>query len=63
MWVHTKKTPVPHMYIVTNVSKLGVPERTIKASIQTLIRKGYIRRPVRLSKCASYIQLRTMQAD
>ena len=52
-----KKKPLPMLMIVKNMSKMQIPECTIKASIRTLVRKGFLRKAV--GRQATFIVLRT----
>lgn len=59
LWVHTKKTTVPFKEISIEMTKRGVPHKTIEYSIKILMSKGYLRRSVGGGNGkASFVQLR-----
>jgi predicted transcriptional regulator len=57
-WAHRKKTPIPLKLIISTMGKKGtIPPTTIKA-INSLLKKGYIRRAVTISNKSYFVQLR-----
>ena len=57
-WVHLKKTPVPHQEIIANLKTKGVKYFTVINALNSLLKKGYIRRAVVISNRTFYVQLR-----
>lgn len=58
VWAHENKTPIPLKLIIETMHKAGViPATTIKA-LNSLLRKGYIRRAVTISNKTYFVQLR-----
>jgi len=55
-WVRDKKTPMPHQEIL----KATVSEGATKDALQSLLKKGYIRRAYTISNKTYYVQLRTI---
>jgi len=61
-WCKTNKKPITQRVIVNSVIEVQqIPQSTVKASIRTLVRKGYLRKAVNYDKGVSYIQLRTIE--
>ena len=60
-WVHEKKTPVPQKKIADKITKDGGNYRAVLSAVQSLLRKGYIRRTVVFSsKEVRFVQLRSL---
>lgn len=57
-WVHEKKTPIPLKEIVLNMTDNGVKNFTTIKALNSLLKKGYIRRAVTISNKSSFVQLR-----
>lgn len=57
-WTRSFKTPVPKKEIIIQMKNNGVGESTTIFSIVALIRKGYIRKSVAITKTTEYVQLR-----
>lgn len=57
-WVHEVKTPVPFRSIVDEMRKKGIPEITTRSSLNSLMKKGYLRRAVVTSNKTFYVQLK-----
>jgi len=57
-WARTKKTPIPRKEIIKDMEVKGVKNFTAINAINSLIKKGYIRRAVTISNKTYYIQLR-----
>lgn len=58
VWAHTNKTPIPLREIITHMQGEGVKDFTTVNAINSLLRKGYIRRAVTISNKTFYVQLR-----
>jgi len=58
IWVHEKKIPTPRSEIIKSMQIQGVNMPTVRSSLYSLIRKGYIREAVTVSNKTSYVQLR-----
>lgn len=58
VWGETEKTPIPLQHVVSNVSS-DVSKDTVKGAIRALIKKGYLRKAVRRTSTACYVQLRS----
>jgi len=56
-WVKDKNTPVPRANIISEFEDRGTKSYTTINILNTLIKKGYIRR-IRTSLSTSYVQLR-----
>jgi hypothetical protein len=59
-WVHEKKTPVPLKEIISNMRRSEVKDFTAVNAINSLLRKGYIRRAVTPGKKTYFVQCRTI---
>lgn len=59
-WVKEMKTPIPQREIVNAMQQQGVKDFTTLNAIAILVRKGYIRQAVVISKQRMYVQLRTI---
>ncbi len=57
-WVHTKKTPIPQKDIIAAMLSDGVKTFTTVGALNTLLKKGYIRRAITVSNKTMYVQLR-----
>ena len=57
-WVHEEKTPVPQKEIIIEMKRQGVKDFTAVNAINSLLKKGYIRRAVVISNKSYYVQLR-----
>ena len=57
-WIKNQKTPVPHKQILINMKANGIGNPTIVLALQTLLKKGYIRRAVMISNKTYYVQIR-----
>lgn len=57
-WVHEEKTPVPRDEIISEMAKMKEKPNTVVKSINSLIRKGYLKRGIKVSNKTSYIMLR-----
>ena len=57
-WVRKEKTPVPRTEIVSMMNSKGIKSYTTLNVINTLMRKGYIRKAARMGNKSYYIQLR-----
>lgn len=57
-YVKSNNRPIPQKVIIEQLTVEYIPECTAKASIRTLVRKGYLRKSV--SHTASYVLLRTI---
>ncbi len=58
-WVRKKKTPVPHKYIMAEISNTKhIGDTTIKSAIRVLVQKGYMRKAIVTSNKTFYVQLR-----
>lgn len=57
-WVHAEKTPVPQKEIVKEMGNRGHKLSTVMASLNGLLRLGYIRRAEPTSNSTRYVQLR-----
>lgn len=59
-WVHEQKTPIPRNEIIKYMETKGVNMPTTRASIYSLVKKGYIREAMTISNKTSYVQLRSI---
>lgn len=57
-WVHIEKTPVPQKKIILAMKQVGIKDCTTVFSLNSLLRKGYIRRAYITSNKTFYVQLR-----
>jgi len=57
-WVHEKKTPIPLKAIIKKMKENKVKDFTTTNAINSLLRKGYIRRAIIISNTTSFVQLR-----
>ena len=60
LWVHEKKIPVPHQEVVRQMTAEGVHDFTTCNALNSLLRKGYIRRAYTTSNRTFYVQLRNL---
>ena len=60
-WARNEKTPVPRKEIVKNMEKDGVKSFTTINAINSLLKKGFIRRAVMISNKSYYVQLRNIK--
>ena len=54
----TYPDPVTQKYILWLIGRKGIPEATTKAALQSLVRRGYIRRAIKFKGGAAYVQIR-----
>ena len=59
-WVKEKKTLVPRSMIVAEMVDRGIKDFTTISALNTLLRKGYIRRCSRHTNKTFYVMLRTI---
>lgn len=57
-WVHEEKSPVPQREIVIAMKLIGTKDFTVINAINSLLKKGYIRRAITISNKTYYVQLR-----
>ena len=58
-WVREKETPVPKTEIFKKMESEGVKDFTIRFSLESLVKKGYIRHAIIIStNKTSYVQIR-----
>jgi hypothetical protein len=57
-WAREVKTPIPRKAIITHMVSVGVKDCTVINALNSLLRKGYIRRAVAISNKTSFVQLR-----
>lgn len=57
-WVKTEKTPIPQKKIVEEMTRQGVIECTTINALNSLLKKGYIRRAHTISSKRTYVQCR-----
>jgi hypothetical protein len=57
-WVKNQKTPVPHKQILIIMKDQGVGNPPTVNALNSLLKKGYIRRSVMISNKTSYVQIR-----
>jgi hypothetical protein len=57
-WVHIEKKPIPQKTIIEEMVAHGQNNRTVEASLTSLLRLGYIRKAVIISNKTYYTQLR-----
>jgi len=57
-WVHEKKKPVPLSKIIKQMEEAGIKNFTTVNAINSLLRKGYIRRAYTISNKTYFVQLR-----
>jgi hypothetical protein len=57
-WVKKKKTPVPQKDIILRMQANGIKNFTTVNALNSLLRKGYIRRAYTISNKTTYVQLR-----
>jgi len=62
-WVHQEKSPVPQKEIIIKMSSIGTKNFTTVNAINSLLRKGYIRRAVTISNKTFYVMLRRISSD
>jgi hypothetical protein len=59
-WTHTEKTPISQHKIIEQMKITGIKDFTTLNAINSLLRKGYIRRAVMISNKSYYVQLRRL---
>lgn len=59
-WARENKTPIGQKEIITNMEKQGVKSYTTINAINSLLKKGYIRRAIITSNKSFYVQLRRL---
>lgn len=57
-WARIQKTPIPQKEIVLGMVAKGVKTFTTINALNSLLRKGYIRRSCEISNKTRYVQLR-----
>jgi len=57
-WAREKKTPIPRKEIIEEMESQGITFSTTRNAINSLLKKGYIRRAVMASNKTFYVQLR-----
>jgi Fe2+ or Zn2+ uptake regulation protein len=57
-WVKKEKTPVPHSEIIKTMKGEGVKDFTTYNALQSLMKKGYLRKAIITSNKTFYVQLR-----
>lgn len=57
-WVHIKKTPIPQREIIIEMKNKGVKDFTCVNALNSLLKKGYIRKSYAISARTTYVQLR-----
>lgn len=57
-WVHEKKTPIPLKAIIKKMKDKGIKDFTTTFAINSLLKKGYIRRAIVISNTTSFVQLK-----
>lgn len=61
IWVRTEKTPVPQQAIIKDMVANGINDFTVVNALNSLLRKGYIRRAIYMKGVTTktyYVQLR-----
>lgn len=59
-WVRTEKTPVPQKEVIANMITAGTKNFTTVNALNSLLKKGYIRRAYTMSNKTLYVQIRTI---
>ena len=60
-WVHQQRTPVPQKEVIIAMEKLtGRKYYTTVNALNSLLKKGYIRKTFTISNTVHYVQLRTI---
>lgn len=57
-WSSKEKYPISRKFIITTIKKRGYGEPTIINALNSLMRKGYIRRAIGTSNKTYFVQLR-----
>jgi len=57
-WVHLEKTPVPQKKIILHMRAAGIKTFTTVWALNSLMRKGFIRRSCMITNKTFYVQLR-----
>lgn len=57
-WAMKEDHPIPLRFIISNMKDCGHKSFTVVNAINSLLKKGYIRRAVNLSNTTSFVQLR-----
>jgi len=57
-WVRSEKSPVPQKKIVEKMTTNGIKDFTTVNALNSLLKKGYIRRAYIISNSTYYVQLR-----
>lgn len=60
VWARTEKTPIPQKEIVVGMREQGVKTFTTVNALNSLLRKGYIRRSCQVSNKTYYVLCRTI---
>ena len=58
VWTHTKKTPVPKKEIVDELGTKGIKVYVVTNALETLIRKGFLRKSIIRPRQLVFIQIR-----
>ena len=59
-WVHEKKIPVPRQEILFEMRNRNRKQFDIENSLDSLLKKGYVRRAYTNSNKTYYVQMRTL---
>lgn len=62
-WIREKKTPVPRQQIVLRMKQENIHGFTTINALDTLMRKGYIRRAVTFSNKTLFVQIRRVSDE
>lgn len=57
-WVHEEKTTIPQKEVILAMRIKGIKSFTTINALNSLLKKGYIRRSVEISNKTRYVQLR-----
>lgn len=57
-WARFEKTPIPRAKIIAHMKSIGVKDFTCIFALNSLLRKGYIRRAIMISNKSYFVQLR-----
>ena len=60
IWVHKEKKATPLREIIKNMENDGVKSYTTIKALNSLVKKGYIRRGFEISNKTTFVQLRTI---
>jgi len=59
-WVKSRKTPVPMRQIVDGMAEQGVKTFTTRDALESLVKKGYIRRAQMTTYRTYFVQIRSL---